>query len=108
MDLGVLGYYRQMLLRSSDVDERDVFYMLFEHVSTLRPSGFAFSTLQPSASAFSTLRAFWALALSLQLLPFGPRPTAYYVPLPAAAGSMLLAALRDDWLKAESRRQAAG
>jgi hypothetical protein len=98
MDLGVLGYYRQMLLRSSDVDERDVFYMLFEHVSTL----------QPSASAFSTLRAFWALALSLQLLPFGPRPTAYYVPLPAAAGSMLLAALRDDWLKAESRRQAAG
>jgi hypothetical protein len=41
MDLGVLGYYRQMILRSSDVDERDVFYMLFEHVSTLRPSGLA-------------------------------------------------------------------
>ena len=44
MDLGVLGYYRQMILHSSDVDERDVFYMLFEHGSTLG--------LTPSLSAF--------------------------------------------------------
>jgi hypothetical protein len=39
MDLGVLGYYRQMLLRSPDADERDVFYKLFEHFSTLRAFG---------------------------------------------------------------------
>jgi hypothetical protein len=44
MDLGVLGYYRQMILRSSDVDERDVFYMLFEHVST--PPGGGLSAFQ--------------------------------------------------------------
>jgi hypothetical protein len=54
MDLGVLGYYRQMILRSSDVDERDVFYMLFEHVSTLRPSVSAF---RPSLSAVSFSRS---------------------------------------------------
>jgi hypothetical protein len=43
MDLGVLGYYRQMILHSSDADERDVFYMLFELASALRPAspGFA-------------------------------------------------------------------
>jgi hypothetical protein len=46
MDLGVLGYYRQMILRSSDVDERDVFYKLFEHVSTLQPTAVA---CQPAA-----------------------------------------------------------
>jgi hypothetical protein len=36
MDFGVLDYYRQMILRSSDADERDVLYILFENVSTLR------------------------------------------------------------------------
>ena len=44
MNLCVLGYYRQMILHSSDVDERDVFYMLEEHVSSLG--------LTPSLSAF--------------------------------------------------------
>src|ERR687897_994192 len=83
MDLSVLGYYRQMILHSSDADERDVFYMLFELASTLRPAWLV-SPLRPSTSAFSTLRAFSALALSPQLLPFGSRPAAHNEPLTAA------------------------
>jgi hypothetical protein len=62
MNLGVLGYYRQMILRSSDVDERDVFYMLFEHVSTLRLTPSLVSTPPPSGRRLVSISACWFYA----------------------------------------------
>src|SRR5215211_2249289 len=52
MDLGVLGYYRQRILRSSDVDESDVFYKLCEHFSTLPLAACQHAQADPSGRSW--------------------------------------------------------
>jgi hypothetical protein len=93
MDLGVLGYYRQMILRSSDVDERDVFYKLFEHFSTPPVGRLSARRFAP----LSTLRAFEALALSFSHSGLAlQRKSNHHL---RGSGSTLVGRLREDLLK---------
>jgi len=74
MDLGVLGYYRQMILHPLDADERDVFYIEV-HVSTL-PSGALSTALRALSACFGLFEAFASQQVSFSLTGFArPRTT---------------------------------